>query len=57
MDKCLNDKKIEEQILDTRINAQKKYKINSTPTIYINEELYEGKNDYKLFKKELDKLL
>ena len=57
MDKCLNDKKIEEQILDTRINAQKKYKINSTPTIYINEELYEGKHDYKLFKKELDQLL
>ncbi len=55
MDKCLVDKKIEEQILDERINAQKNYKIKSTPTIYINEKQYKGDYDFKKFKKELDK--
>ena len=57
MDKCIDNKEIEDKILDERINAQKKYKISSTPTIYINEKQYEGKHDYKLFKKELDKSL
>ena len=55
MNKCLNNKEIEDQILDERIKAQKEYKISSTPTIYINKKQYKGKHDYKLFKKELDK--
>ena len=55
MNKCLNDKKIEDQILDGRINAQKEYKIDSTPTIYINKKQYKGEHSYKLFKKELEK--
>tara|TARA_B100000427_G_scaffold225991_1_gene189571 strand:- start:9 stop:626 length:618 start_codon:yes stop_codon:yes gene_type:complete len=57
MDKCLNNKKIENQILDERIDAQKEYKVSSTPTIYVNKKQYKGKHDYKLFKKELDKSL
>ena len=55
MDKCLNNKEIEDQIYNERVEAQKKYKINSTPTIYIDKKQYKGKHDYKLFKKELDK--
>jgi protein-disulfide isomerase len=55
MDKCLSNKEIEDQILDERIKAQKEYKISSTPTIYINKKQYNGKHDYKLFKKELEK--
>ena len=39
------------------INAEKKYKIESTPTIYINEKKYEGDHEYKSFKKTLQKLL
>ena len=48
---------IQEQILDERINAQKNYKISSTPTIYINKKQYKGDYDFKKFKKELDKQL
>ena len=57
MDKFINDEKIQDQILNERINAQKNYNISSTPTIYINEKKYEGKHEFKSFKKFLDKLL
>jgi protein-disulfide isomerase len=57
MNKCLTDKDLEEKILNERIEAQKNYKISSTPTIYINEKKYDGKRDYKSFKKTIDKIL
>jgi len=57
IDKFINDEKIQDQILNERINAQKNYNISSTPTIYINEKKYEGKHEFKSFKKSLDKLL
>lgn len=57
IDKFKNDEKIQDQILNERINAQKNYNISSTPTIYINEKKYEGKHEFKSFKKSLDKLL
>jgi len=57
MNKCLVDESLEEKILNERIEAQKNYKVSSTPTIYLNEKKYEGKKNYKSFKKALDKLL
>ena len=57
MDKCLNNENVQDQILNERIEAQKKYKIQSTPTIYINKKKYEGKHEYKQFKKAIEKLL
>ena len=57
MDKCLNNENVQDQILNERIEAQKKYKIQSTPTIYINEKKYEGKHEYKQFKKAIEKFL
>ena len=57
MNKCLVDKKLEEKILNGRIEAQKNYNVKSTPTIYLNKKKYEGKRDYKSFKKAVDKLL
>ena len=36
MNSCLEDEK-QDDILNQRIEAQKKYKIESTPTIFINE--------------------
>ena len=36
---------------------QKKYKISSTPTIYINDKKYEGKHDFKSFRKKLEKVM
>ena len=57
MNKCITDDKIQEIILNERIDAQKKYKISSTPTIYINDKKYEGGPKYKSLKKQIDKLL
>ena len=57
MNKCLVDESLEEKILNERNEAQKNYKVSSTPTIYLNEKKYEGKKNYKSFKKALDKLL
>ena len=57
MDDCLKNNKAEDEILDQRIEAQKKYKIESTPTIIVNEKKYSGKIDYKQFKKFIDKKL
>ena len=57
MDSCLNNDKAQDEILEQRIEAQKKYKIESTPTIIINEKKYSGKIDYKQFKKAIDRKL
>ncbi len=55
--KCLEDESSQEAILKERIDAQKKFNITSTPTIYINEKKYEDKHEFKSFKKQIDKLL
>jgi protein-disulfide isomerase len=57
MNKCLADENLEKKILNERIEAQKNYQINSTPTVYINEKKYEGKRNYKSLKKAIEKLL
>ena len=51
MENCLKNEKVQDEILNQRIEAQKKYKIESTPTIFINEKKYTGKVNYKEFKK------
>ena len=57
MDECLQDDKAQDKILSQRIEAQKKYKIESTPTIIINEKKYSNKIDYLKFKKVIEKNL
>tara|TARA_B100002052_G_scaffold253545_1_gene242637 strand:- start:262 stop:855 length:594 start_codon:yes stop_codon:yes gene_type:complete len=57
MSECLNNEKAQDDILNQRIDAQKKYKIESTPTIFINEKKYSGKNNYEEFKKAIEKKL
>ena len=57
MNNCLKDEKTQDEILNQRIDAQKKYKIDSTPTIFINEKKYTGKVKYKEFKRTLEKNL
>ena len=57
MDICLKNDQVQDEILEQRIEAQKKYKIESTPTIIINEKKYSGKVDYKRFKKVIDRKL
>ena len=57
MDECLKNSDTQDEILNQRIEAQKKYKIEATPTIFINEKKYSGKIDYKSFKKVIEKNL
>ena len=57
MDECLKNSDAQDEILNQRIEAQKRYKIDATPTIFINEKKYSGKVDYKSFKKFIEKNL
>ena len=57
MNACLQDDNVQDEILNQRIEAQKKYKIDSTPTVIVNEKKYSGKIDYKNFKKVIEKNL
>lgn len=56
-DKCLIDEAISDKILNDRINANKKYSINSTPTIVINEKKLEGSANFKNIKKKIEKII
>ena len=57
MNACLENSNVQDEILNERIEAQKKYKIESTPTIFVNEKKYSGKIDYKKFRKIIEKNL
>ena len=57
MNSCLKNNNAQDEILNQRIDAQKKYKIDSTPTIFVNEKKYTKKIDYRTFKKEIEKNL
>mgnify|MGYP001357757575 FL=1 len=56
-EKCINDKKIEDYILNDRIEGAKKFNINATPTIIINNKKFEKTLNYKNLKKSLEKLI
>ncbi len=56
-EKCINNKKIEEFVLNDRVEGSKKFKINATPTIIINNEKFEKSLNYKNLKKSLEKLI
>ena len=56
-DECLIDEAISDKILNGRIKANKKYSINSTPTIIINEKKLEGSVSFKNIKKRIEKII
>ena len=56
-EKCISDKKIEDFVLNDRIEGTKKFEINSTPTIIINGKKFEKTLNYKNLKKTLEKLI
>ena len=55
--KCISDKKIEDFVLEDRIEGVKKYNVSATPTIIINDEKFEKPLTYKNLEKTLEKLL
>ena len=57
IDKCINNKKVEDHILEDRINAVKKFKLNSTPTLILNNKKFDKPLNYKNLKKTLEKLI
>ena len=56
-EKCTNNKNIEDYILNDRIEAVKKFKINATPAIIINNKKFEKSLNYKNLKKSIEKLI
>ena len=55
--KCINDKKMEDHILEERIESVKKFEINSTPTLIINNKKFNKPLTYKNIKKAIEKLI
>ena len=56
-EKCINDKEIEDFVLNDRIEGVKVFKVNATPTIIINDKKFEKTLNYKNLKKSLEKLI
>tara|TARA_Y100000590_G_C15701331_1_gene1006898 strand:- start:1401 stop:2027 length:627 start_codon:yes stop_codon:yes gene_type:complete len=56
-DNCLNNNAISDRILNGRIDGHKKYSINATPTIIINDKKLEGSANFVDIKKKIEKLI
>ena len=56
-EKCINNKEIEDFVLNDRIDGVKNFEVNATPTIIINNEKFEKTLNYKNLKKALEKLI
>ena len=56
-EKCIKNKEIEDFVLNDRIEGVKKFKVNATPTIIINNKKFEKSLNYKNLKKTLEKLI
>ena len=56
-EKCLSDKSIEDYVLNDRIEGVKKFKVNATPTIIINDKKFDKALNYKNLKNYLEKLI
>ena len=56
-DKCINNKEIEDFVLNSRIEGSKKFEVNSTPTIIINNKKFDKTLDLKNLLKAIEKLI
>ena len=56
-EECIKNKKIEDFVLNDRIDGTKNFKVNATPTIIINNKKFEKTLNYKNLKKTLEKLI
>ena len=57
VDKCIDNKKVEDHILEDRIKAVKKFNLNATPTLIINNKKFDKTLNYKNLKKTIEKLI
>ena len=56
-DKCINNKEVEDFVLNDRIEGAKNFEINATPTIIINDKKFDKSLNYNNLKKFLEKLI
>ena len=56
-EECIENKEIEDFVLNDRIEGTKNFKVNATPTIIINNKKFEKSLNYKNLKKFLEKLI
>ena len=56
-EKCLADKGIEDHVLNERISGVKKFNIEATPTLIINDKKFDNPLNYKKLKKTIEKLI
>ena len=56
-EKCINNKEVEDYILQDRIDAVKKFNLNATPTLIINNKKFDKPLNYKNIKKTLEKMI
>jgi len=56
-DKCINNKAIENHVLNDRITGTKDFNIEATPTLIINDKKFDKPLNYKNIKKTLEKLI
>jgi len=54
---CLANEELANSILARRIDAQKDYKVNSTPTFVINGEVISGAQPFEVFEKAIESAL
>ena len=54
---CLANKDIEDHVLNDRISGAKKFKIEATPTLIINDKKFDNPHNYKKLKKTIEKLI
>ena len=56
-EKCIDNKQIEDFVLNDRIEGAQNFNVNATPTIIINNKKFEKSLNYKNLKKSLEKLI
>ena len=57
IESCLTDKNIEDHVLNDRISGVKKFNIEATPTLIINDKKFDNPHNYKKLKKSIEKLI
>ena len=56
-DACLADQDLENSIFQSIASAQAEYEVNSTPTLIVNGEKYEGRMNFEAFAEHIDRLI
>lgn len=56
-DACLADQDLENSILQSRASGHAEYEVDSTPTLIVNGERYDGRMTFEAFAEHIDRLI